>query len=195
MSDLTNAHPDVDYARRLWDNTMYWYSSADTKAQVVLALDGAFLAFLSGTIFTKPSDLHLILAQFSVLTWSLLLLMLFTLLASMLKAILCLRSRMHSRKRVKKLVESSVTDGPYHPTLMWFFQFIEALDRDKFIASLQTIEPHDELTALANEIYIVSHNVREKHEAANMGFLLTVLTLVLFLVAALSYVIPLAVTP
>ena len=38
--------PAIAYSRRLYDDVLGWYRSADAKAQVVIRLDGAFLAFI-----------------------------------------------------------------------------------------------------------------------------------------------------
>ena len=49
---------NLEYTRRVYESVLGWYKSADSKAQVILAIDGAFVAFLTGTIFVKPDDLH-----------------------------------------------------------------------------------------------------------------------------------------
>lgn len=43
----------VDYLRKLDESLRYWYSAADTKAQVALTLNGVFLAFLTGSVLTS----------------------------------------------------------------------------------------------------------------------------------------------
>ena len=59
----------LEYSRRLYDDVLDWYKSADSKAQVVLAIDTAFLAFLTSAIFSEPDKLRAILAVFSWITW------------------------------------------------------------------------------------------------------------------------------
>src|SRR5258708_5162240 len=44
------------YARSLFANLIEWYKSADAKAQVILSLDGALLAFLTASVFTKRQE-------------------------------------------------------------------------------------------------------------------------------------------
>jgi hypothetical protein len=41
----------LNYAQSLYTNVLDWYRSAESKAQVLLAIDGTFLAFLTGLIF------------------------------------------------------------------------------------------------------------------------------------------------
>ena len=182
----------LEYTHRLWDNTLYWYSSAETKSQIVLGIDGAFLAFLTGNIFTKPDELRLILSQLNPLTAILLISMLICLSASTYFAIKCLWSRTlpHEciRSRIEKLKQENPQKPIYPPDVMWFFQFINLLDKDKFIATLGQIEPGYEIEALGREIFIVSKNVQIKHVAANWAFLLALVTLGLFFVSAVSFV-------
>ncbi len=70
---------------------------------------------------------------------------------------------------------------------MWFFQFIEGLNQQKFQATLESIEEEFELKVMAEEIYILSKNAREKHFIFNIGFGFAALSLILFVVAAVSY--------
>ena len=64
--------PAVEYSRRLYDDVLGWYRSADAKAQVVMGLDGAFLAFIAAGAFRKPEELASLFATFQPLTWRLL---------------------------------------------------------------------------------------------------------------------------
>jgi hypothetical protein len=70
------------FARSLYDKVLGWYHSADTKAQVILAIDGAFIAFVSSAVFLDPEELGKIVGSFSLFTWVILLCMVLTLLGS-----------------------------------------------------------------------------------------------------------------
>jgi hypothetical protein len=93
----------VSYARRVFSDVLHWYRSADTKAQVLLTIDGIFLSFLTGAIFSKPEDLAAMTQRFAWPTWVLLTLMCLTLNASIVSAIMCLWSRVHSGAAVRAL--------------------------------------------------------------------------------------------
>jgi hypothetical protein len=182
----------LEYSRRLYDDVLDWYKSADSKAQVVLAIDTAFLAFLTNTIFSEPDKLRAILAVFSWVTWLNLTLMLLSLIVSIGSAVFCVWSRIYSLKEVKQIIkkaESRCQDPDKYPpeTIMWFFQFIEVLDQKKFQATLESTEEEFELKVLAEEIYILSRNVRKKHLAVNIGFGFAALSLIFFVIAAVSY--------
>jgi hypothetical protein len=181
----------VEYARRLYDDILGWYQSAETKAQVVIGIDGAFLAFLTSGIFEKPEDLRQIVAAFSPSTWLLLLLMAISLILSLLSGIYCLWSRIYSEARLQAMIAKSRRPGSggevYDAEIMWFFQFVAAVDVDVFRRTLETAGEDLELQAMESQVRILSGNVRRKHQAANLGFLFTALTLVFFSLAGISY--------
>jgi len=54
----------VDYSRRHLELVINWYNNADSKAQVILTLDGAFLTFLTSSILGSPDDLGKIIGGF-----------------------------------------------------------------------------------------------------------------------------------
>jgi len=186
MADLP-----IDYTRRLYDDVRSWYESADSKAQVALGIDGAFLAFFTSGIFAKPAELKLVVAGFSPWTWSLLGLLTLTLLWSIVAAMQCIRSRIYSEAQLRQLVNPedklNRDQERYSPTVMWFFQMVGVLDPGYFRKTLAKVDVAFELDAMAVEIQILSRNVTQKHRAANQGLLLAVVTLLVFLAAGISY--------
>jgi len=184
-----DSNPAVGYVRRLYDDVLGWYRSADTKAQVVLGIDSAFVAFLTSAIFAKPVDLKQIVAGFSSWTSMFLVLMLITLLLSISAAIHCLWSRIYSKAELSKIVQASGGDtaSVYEPRIIWFFQMVAALDVAAFRRTLEQMDSPREVAAMASQIYILSGNVQRKHRAANLGFLFAAATLILFLAAGISY--------
>jgi len=185
----------VEYARRLYEDVLGWYRSADTKAQVVLGIDGAFVAFLASGIFKKPEELKPIVAA-AVLTpwiWVPLCTMVVSLLASMCAAIECLRSRTYSRAELRKTLSGAMKTvagrKSYDPKVLWFFQFVATLDMDIFRRDLAHANEEFEIEVMASQIQALSGNVRKKHRSANLGFLFAAVTLSLFLLAGISYVV------
>jgi hypothetical protein len=181
-----------EYARRLYDDVLGWYKSAEAKAQIVLGVDGAFLAFLTGAIFAKPDELNAKVDAFSRWTWSLLGLMTICLLTSVAAAIYCLWSRIYSKPELEKILATTRQTGDpklYPPEHMWFFQMVAALKEDRFLATLRQVDTAFEIEAMGSQILILSENVRTKHRAANAGFSLAAATLILFFLAGLSYLL------
>jgi hypothetical protein len=191
---MSTAPGNTEYVRRLYDDVLGWYRSADSKAQVALALDGGFVAILTGAVFTDPQKLQAVLARFNSVTWSLLALMALSWLGSIGAALYCLWSRTYSpaevRQQIRQAESESHNSSTYPPgPIMWFFQLIEGLDRQKFQATLEAAGYEFEIKTLGLEICILSKNVRTKHVAVNIAFILAAITLILFLAAGTSYVI------
>jgi hypothetical protein len=185
------ASNSLEYARRLYADVLGWYHSAETKAQVVIGIDGAFVAFLTASIFQKPEDLKGIVAAFSSTTWILFGLMSACLIVSLAAGIFCLWSRIYSENRLQDVITQAcrpeAAGDRYDANVMWFFQFVAAIKDDCFRRTLETADENFELNAMEAQIPILSGHVRLKHQAANLGFLFSSLTLVLFLFAGLSY--------
>lgn len=180
----------VGYARRLYDSTRDWYASADSKAQVVLAIDGTFLTFLTTAIFAKRPDLNALIDVFSIWTWCLLSLMVLSVVTSVVSAIYCLWSRTYSQAELRKIVDLAQHDegnSGYAPRLMWFFQFVAELESKRFCEALTKVNDIYEIEVMAYQIQTLAGNVRKKHRAVNLGFVSAAGTLILFLASGLSY--------
>ena len=193
MADMTSN--SVQYARRLYDNISEWYRNADSKAQVVLAINSAFIAFFASTVFTEPGKLRSILSESGWITSHILTCMFLSLLGSMGASIYGLWSNLYifPKRRIKNFSGEVVNTYPLK--VMWFFQFIAYLDQKKFQTTLATIEQDSELKILAEEIHVLSGKVRKKHIAVNVGFILAAFNLILFFAAARSYMIEVLAKP
>jgi hypothetical protein len=73
-SDAAMAQPPSDtteiaaeYIRRVYASTREWYAVAETKAQLLLTVNGAFVTILFGTLFGKLGNAH---ARFGPETWA-----------------------------------------------------------------------------------------------------------------------------
>ncbi len=189
----------LDYARRLYVLILDWYKSADQKAQVLLTLDGVFLAFITGSVFVKQDDLVGMLERFTTYTWLFLAAMCLSLLASVASALACLWSRMHllpsTREKTLRDLEARSTGDKdawtfiYPPQVMGFFQHIGWLEEDRFRRSLERVDQGFELRVLANQISTVSRNVTKKHLRVDVGFLCAGSSLVFFLASGVSYLL------
>lgn len=186
----------VEYARKLYDDVRGWYASADGKAQVILAIDGAFLAFFTGALFSKPADITLLMNALPAESWVLLVLSGVCLLVSVSLAILCLWSRTYSARErndfVRKATEENGGSELLPASTMWFFQFVAAHDKKTFLRTLEAVDATFELRSLASQIHILSTNVHRKHALVNAGFILAGATLVSFFLAGVGYVLHLA---
>ncbi len=192
MSDSEMSEP-LDYSRRLYERVIDWYKNADSKAQIILTLDGAFLTFITSSIFKSPDELSNITQRFTFYTWLFLALMCSCLVGSIIIALMCLWSRVFiSAKRDEALLlEKEKIKGSerYSPNLMLFFKTISWLDHDKFQAQLIGIDKEFEIKALASQSYLLSKRVYVKHLLINAGFILAAASLIFFLAGGISYVV------
>lgn len=192
----TATEGQVESAWRLYSDTRAWYDNADTKAQVILTLDGAFIAFLTATIFRVPNDIAAILAHFGWDTWLLLALMAVTLVGSIGSASGSLWSRVDllAGMRARWFAAGKAPNRP-SPEDMWFFRGISRMAKTTFMVELGTVDRQMELEAVSANVFNLSRNVTKKHRWVNIGFVLTGMTLLLFLGAGVTYLLNLARLP
>ena len=161
----------LDYSRRLYERVIDWYKNADSKAQIILTLNGAFLTFLSSSIFKDPDELSKITQRFNAYTWVFLTLMCVCLVGSIISALMCLWSRVFfSAERDKVLIlEKEKIEGAerYSPNVMLFFRTITWLDHEKFQNQLVRVDKEFEIKAIASQSYLLSKRVYVKHLLVN----------------------------
>jgi hypothetical protein len=186
--DLSDA---LDYSRLVFEKVIDWYKNADSKAQIILTVDGVFLTFLTTSIFKDPDELSKITQRFTTYTWIFLIAMCVCLIGSILSALMCLWSRiLLSSKRDSVLMreKKSIGEaGKYSPSVMLFFMTISWLDHDKFQSELAQVNEEFEIKALASQSYLLSKRVYVKHVLINSGFVLSGASLIFFLASGISY--------
>jgi hypothetical protein len=169
--------PALEYTRRLYANVLAWYESAERKAQIVLTVDGVFLGLLTASFTSNVDDLRAVVDAFGALTWIALAVALLMLLASLLSAVWCLRSRHVYAPGTESQAET-----------MWFFEMIAAKQQTEFMTQARAVDERMETDALSSQIWRLSNIVGAKHQWANIAFASTALSLFAFALAAASYV-------
>ena len=197
MNAKNHSIPSLVYTRSLWTNVFAWYTNAEAKAQILLTLAGAFLSFVTSSIFVKKSELAEIVKLFGPETWSLLGLTVLGLFATIAAALFCLRSRIAGPEDLDAHIQEINCDYEgkcrQWPETLWFFGMIARLeDRKKFQDRLSDFSEYEEVRALSSQIFLVSRNVLKKHIWVNRGFLFMGLTLIFFLTAGVNYVMRVA---
>jgi len=193
-SDLSDP---VDYARRVYDHNLDWYKNADTKAEIILTLDGVFLAFVTSSIFMNQADLLKILGNFTTLTWLFLWLMSLSLAGSIICSISCLWSRIslaNRRTKERYFAERKIEVDKletYVPEATFFFQKISWLDPDLFRKLMLTVDKEFEISALAADTHTLSRNVLRKHQRVDFSFILAGTSLLFFLALCITYLLAL----
>jgi hypothetical protein len=189
--DLT---PALNYSNLVFANVVDWYKSADAKAQIILTLDGALVAFLTTSIFKAPSEVSFIIHSFTYPTRLLLIVMCLCLVGSIISALMCLWSRINVAAkrdsvlgREKERIDAGVKH--YSPSVTLFFKTISWLDHDKFQEQLLTTDAAFHIRAMASQAYLLSRRIYVKHKWVNAGFILAGTSLILFLASGVSYLV------
>ncbi|UWZ85724.1 Pycsar system effector family protein [Occallatibacter riparius] len=180
------------YSNMVLANAIDWYKNADTKAQIILTMDGALVAFLTSSLFKKAEDISAITARFTPLTWTLLAAMCTCLAGSIICALTCLWSRVFlgtKRDSVLRKEREQIGDEEkaYSPNVMFFFKTICWLDHDRFQEQLEHVDEEFHIRAVGSQAYLLSKRVLRKHALVNAGFVLAGASLILFLTGGVSY--------
>ena len=177
---------NLEFSRSLYERTIDWYKNADSKAQIILTLNGVFISFLAASIFKSPDDLLKITNKFSSFTWFCLLAMGVCVCFSIVCAVRCLWSRIESvtdHRGDAENADESLLDK------IAFFGTIRHLSLKEFQNQLPKMNEDFEIKALGTQIYLLSKNVYEKHSAVNLGFVLVSGALIFFLLSGVSYLL------
>jgi hypothetical protein len=192
-SDNLPDSQNLEYLRRVFDNVLAWYGVADSKAQLILTLDGIIITLSSSGLLVSPlhkearADPWLLLAAAVLLAMS----------------IYFAVDAMHSNLSEANLRAMGSTGlAPEH---MWWFGTIATLARtprearylswretlvvsvplaligrppvapmsgvDRVASYLETMGAEQERRALASQIVLLSAHVLAKHRNVNRGWI------------------------
>lgn len=182
----------LNYSNLVFAGVLDWYKNADAKAQIILSLDGALVAFLTSSIFKSPAELSAITHSLTRGTWFLLFAMCLCLVGSIVSALICLWSRVFLGIKKDSILgreREKIRAGAkaYSPNVMLFFKTISWLDHDTFQEQLEATDTAFHIKALASQIYLLSKRVYVKHIWVNAGFVLAGASLIFFLASGVSY--------
>jgi hypothetical protein len=182
-----------DFLRDVAADLRYWYSSAESKAQVVLTVNGAFVTFLTTAALAGRDQTTKALAVFGPETWAFLAGMSACLALAILSAVTCLASRGLSTTRLRqRLNDLAVQPGKaatYPAEIAVFFHYLSALQPDQYADRIMSASPSYLTRALASEVIEFAPHIVAKHRWVNRAFILTGLTLTFFLGTGVSYLI------
>ncbi len=185
----------LDYSRRLYSNVVGWYKTAETKAQILLTLDGVVVSLLIGALFRERDAAKSIVDEFGWETWVAVGTAAAALGSSIVAALMCLVSRVMSRREIKRrypgLLANPLT-GSNPPEIMWFFQTISRLDEARYQDEALKMTRDVESRAVANQNYLLSGKVLKKLLWVNWGFAFAALGFLSLVGAGTSYLIRLA---
>ena len=86
----------TECARNIYQEARDWYKVAETKAQILLALDGAAITAISAAVFGKPGEVKAFVAELPWQSTAALCLSALAFVASVFCAVVCVWSRLVS---------------------------------------------------------------------------------------------------
>lgn len=190
MGGADDLEPALDYTRRLYGNLVDWYKTAETKAQILLSLDGIFVSLVVGSLLRDRDGTRSTLEEFGVETWAAVATVGVAISASIFCALMCVVSRVMPRAEMARRFPELADDSAgtrYPPEAMWFFQTISRLDEQRYTTEALRMTAETEARALANQSYLLSGRVLKKHLWVNRGFGFAAAALVALVVAAGSF--------
>src|SRR5690349_193365 len=60
----------TEFARRVYDRAMDWYKVAESKAQLILTVNGVFISIGFGIVSAKPDDVSVPARDLGPVTWA-----------------------------------------------------------------------------------------------------------------------------
>src|SRR5262245_32886463 len=156
-SDETSTHSyaaAIDHQWKLADTLRYWYSAAETKAQVVLTLNGIFITFATGSILVNREAVARTVTIFGAETWIFMAGMSIGSAGSLTCAVICLIARGVQSKRVHEMFNRYGVDlnkvDTYVPEVAIFFADLAELRPDLYADRMLSINPQFIVRALAS---------------------------------------------
>jgi len=196
MGDVRNvrisASPaNVEYARRVYDRVIDWYKVAESKAQLLLTVSGAFVTVAFGLLSGSIADLKRSLESAGALPWLFLTVAVVALCGSIAAAAATLLSQhgRHIRDDFAKLGIDPQDEATYRPEAMWYFGHIAQLQWQGVQSTLRDADDALEVKVLTYNVHGLAKTVLRKHRLINAGWLLTTVTLLSLIAAGVSLLV------
>ncbi len=181
------------FSRGVYASTMDWYKVADSKGQLLLALNGAYITVLSSVTIASSQKLVPLHASLPLATLLLLAGAAVATAISILMAIACLYSRLSDARLkmfLERFAEQDAQGGTsYRPSALYWFGTIARMDPDKGQKMFQSADEAFELSAVTEDLFRLAEKVLAKHRWVNAGWVSAGASLLLLLAATVSAVI------
>jgi hypothetical protein len=187
----TQSPPNLEYARRMYDRAIDWYKVAESKAQLILTVNGVFATITFGLLSGNVSELRRSRAAIGPETWVFLAAAFAALCCSIGLAAACLRSRHEEnvRRDFEQLKVDPAKIDTYRPEALWYFGHLAKLDWEAVVEKLRGADYKFELIALTYNVHGLATVVLRKHRLINAGWTLTSVALVALIAAGASVLV------
>jgi len=178
------------FSREVYASTMDWYKVADSKGQLLLALNGVYITVLSSVTIASSQQLVKIRTSLPLVTGVLLAATAVATATSILMAVACLYSRLSDARTLQAVSERDEQGRlRYRPAVLYWFGTIARMDRGIGQAMLRSADEAFELAAVTEDLFLLAPKVMAKHRWANLGWVAAGISLLLLLAAVVSAVI------
>ncbi|MEV5841238.1 hypothetical protein ACGF3G_12155 [Streptomyces sp. NPDC048179] len=188
MDPSTRRPIDREYVRRVYDRAIDWYKVAESKAQIILTVNGVLVTIFFG-ITAQTLSTRRILAQVSgAETWFFLSVSTCSLLGAVVCAAACLWSR-HGGNSKGTFAFLGVRPGnpdTYRPEVLWYFGDLANLRMGPAADRIMQADAEFEVRALAYNVVHLARVVLRKHRFLNAGWALTAAAIVSLVLAGVS---------
>lgn len=187
----SSAPPNVEYARRMYDRAIDWYKIAESKAQLILTVNGAFVTITFGLVSGSVPEHGRSRSVIGPETWVFLAVAVAAVCGSIAAATACLQSRhdYNIRTDFKQLGIVRDDEATYRPEGLWYFGHLATLRWQWVVDKLRAADDHFELTTLTYNVHGLAKIVLRKHRLINAGWTLTSTALIALIAAGASVVI------
>ncbi len=172
----------LEYSRSIYNRTLDWYKSAETKAQIILTLNGVFIGFIGSNVFLNQDNL-ISRGSIGQINLLIIMVMLVSIVGSIIFALLCVKSRFSKLDLEKNSKRNTKGEIEYDKNLFFFFDHLRRLDPKLVIDQIKDFKYDDEINVLISGLIILSKNVRRKHRYVNISFMLFGLGLIMFTIS------------
>lgn len=175
----------------MYDRVIDWYKVAESKAQFILTINGAFVAITFGLLSSNISDLGASRVRIGPDTWCFLGVALLALCGSIGSATFCLQSRHEHNIRIDftQLGVDRNDKNTYRPEALWYFGHVAELHCEWVIERLRAFDEEQEFRTVAYNVHGLARVVLRKHRLINAGWTLTAVALIALMRAAASILI------
>ncbi len=188
VQSAAEAMADAEYVRRVYERALDWYKVAETKAQLLLTVNGVFVTVVFGIVSGRLGEAHEFADILGVETWVFFLTSTGALLGAVTCAAACLWSQ-HGKNIKEAFARLGVdpdTPASYRPEVLWYFGHLANLRIESAAAMISQADRRFEITALSYNVVQLSGIVLRKHRLVNAGWALTALALILLIGGGVS---------
>lgn len=190
VSRLRSGGPEVDaeYVRRVYERAMDWYKVAESKAQLILTVNGLLVTLTFGAAAGHISDGRELAKVAGLETWCFFAIVVGALLGAVACAAACMWSRHGTNyKGTFALLGVNPADPTsYRPEVLWYFGDLAHLEMGSAADLISRADRKFEITALSYNVVHLARIVLRKHRFVNAGWALTALGIASLILGAAS---------